>query len=609
MSYQTTTIIDIVRKTNNTELCLPAIQRKYVWGPSQIEKLFDSIYLGYPIGTFLIWDVPARKINDYKFYSLLKDYDDRDGNFNPALPNPYAGNIFQSVLDGQQRITSLYLATQGSFTTKNPKARVNNPNAYTTRYIYFNFLAFQNSIRPELEMQHFKMLSEAEVVEDNKAGKNAWYKLSSLLREDWIENDEFNEDFARIELRTLITETQYESFFVDNSTEVNASNMRYFIKHVEKIANRIHKEQIISFYEIKNQTNLDTVAEIFIRINSGGSVLSKSDLLFSTVISSWQDGRDIIDRLIRDINTLGYDIDTDFVMRTSLYITGSKILFNVENFNTTIVELIINNFENENLNIDIRTSIYNTFLFLKNKLGLPEKTLKSKNVIIPIIYHLFKGGVLTDLSVVEIQKYLYISALQKVFGSHGDSLLAQLRSGVHFGSDLSNDFMLLNQDFNYNMLINGITDEQKRDLYDLNEDHLQKFLEKKKGDEAWLVLSLIYGQLQYDYNSYDQDHLHPASKVKRAVFPNNDFKTEIEPKRDAVPNLCFATPTDNRLRKRDYLLVDYVTNIIDNPEWFKSFNFIEPGINLDLTNFLDFYNLREAKLKQILADKLGVQLN
>jgi len=609
MSYQTTTIIDIVRKTNNTELCLPAIQRKYVWGPSQIEKLFDSIYLGYPIGTFLIWDVPARKINDYKFYSLLKDYDDRDGNFNPALPNPYAGNIFQSVLDGQQRITSLYLATQGSFTTKNPKARVNNPNAYTTRYIYFNFLAFQNSIRPELEMQHFKMLSEAEVVEDNKAGKNAWYKLSSLLREDWIENDEFNEDFARIELRTLITETQYESFFVDNSTEVNASNMRYFIKHVEKIANRIHKEQIISFYEIKNQTNLDTVAEIFIRINSGGSVLSKSDLLFSTVISSWQDGRDIIDRLIRDVNTLGYDIDTDFVMRTSLYITGSKILFNVENFNTTIVELIINNFENENLNIDIRTSIYNTFLFLKNKLGLPEKTLKSKNVIIPIIYHLFKGGVLTDLSVVEIQKYLYISALQKVFGSHGDSLLAQLRSGVHFGSDLSNDFMLLNQDFNYNMLINGITDEQKRDLYDLNEDHLQKFLEKKKGDEAWLVLSLIYGQLQYDYNSYDQDHLHPASKVKRAVFPNNDFKTEIEPKRDAVPNLCFATPTDNRLRKRDYLLVDYVTNIIDNPEWFKSFNFIEPGINLDLSNFLDFYNRREAKLKQILADKLGVQLN
>ncbi len=609
MSYQTTTIIDIVRKTNNTELCLPAIQRKYVWGPSQIEKLFDSIYLGYPIGTFLIWDVPARKINDYKFYSLLKDYDDRDGNFNLALPNPYAGNIFQSVLDGQQRITSLYLATQGSFTTKNPKARVNNPNAYTTRYIYFNFLAFQNSIRPELEMQHFKMLSEAEVLEDNKAGKNAWYKLSSLLREDWIENDEFNEDFARIELRTLITETQYESFFVDNSTEVNASNMRYFIKHVEKIANRIHKEQIISFYEIKNQTNLDTVAEIFIRINSGGSVLSKSDLLFSTVISSWQDGRDIIDRLIRDVNTLGYDIDTDFVMRTSLYITGSKILFNVENFNTTIVELIINNFENENLNIDIRTSIYNTFLFLKNKLGLPEKTLKSKNVIIPIIYHLFKGGVLTDLSVVEIQKYLYISALQKVFGSHGDSLLAQLRSGVHFGSDLSNDFMLLNQDFNYNMLIDGITDEQKRDLYDLNEDHLQKFLEKKKGDEAWLVLSLIYGQLQYDYNSYDQDHLHPASKVKRAVFPNNDFKTEIEPKRDAVPNLCFATPTDNRLRKRDYLLDDYVTNIIDNPEWFKSFNFIEPGINLDLTNFLDFYNRREAKLKQILADKLGVQLN
>ena len=186
----------------------------------------------------------------------------------------------------------------------------------------------------------------------------------------------------------LISEELYQKLFIENSTESNASNMRSYIKHIEKLVNRLHKEQVISFYEIKNQTSLDTVAEIFIRINSGGSILSKSDLLFSTVISNWQDGRDIIDTLIKDIKLLGYAIDTDFVMRSCLYLIGSPILFKVENFNADIVSLIIENFENETKDIDIKSAIYNCFLFLKNELGLADKTLKSKNVLIPIIYPL-----------------------------------------------------------------------------------------------------------------------------------------------------------------------------------------------------------------------------
>ncbi len=609
MSYQTTTIINIIRKTNNTQLCLPAIQRKYVWGPSQIEKLLDSIYLGYPIGTFLIWDVPARRINDYKFYSLLKDFDERDGNFNLTLPSPFAGNIFQSVLDGQQRITSLYLATQGSFTTKNPNARVNNPLAYTKRYIHFNLLAFIGKSEDESESQRFKMISDAEAQNDNISGKYGWYKLSKLINEDWIEEEEFNEDLAREELKGVISEELYQKFFIENSTETNASNMRSYIKHIEKLINRLHKEQVISFYEIKNQTSLDTVAEIFIRINSGGSVLSKSDLLFSTVISNWQDGRDIIDTLVKDVKLLGYEIDTDFVMRSCLYLIGSPILFKVENFNAEIVSLIIDNFENETKEIDIKTAIYTSFLFFKNELGLADKTLKSKNVLIPIIYHLYKGGRLSGNSILDVQKFLYISALQKVFGSHGDSLLSQLRTSVHQNADLRQDFILYRQDFNYAQLISGITDEQKRNLYNLDVDDIQKFLSKKKGDEAWLVLSLIYGQLQYDYSSYDQDHLHPTSKLKKSAFPGIDFKTAIEIRKDCVPNLCFSTPVDNRLKKRDYLLEDYVNNIVEDKDWYMNFNYIDADASLSLPNFIEFYNQRESKLREILANKLGVNLD
>ena len=271
--------------------------------------------------------------------------------------------------------------------------------------------------------------------------------------------------------------------------------------------------------------------------------------------------------------------------------------------------MITENFENENNPIDIKRAIYNSFLFLKNELGLADKTLKSKNVLIPVIYHLYSGGRLTENSIIEVQKFLYISALQKVFGSHGDSLLTQLRDAVHANLDLKQNFTLFNQDFNYNRLVSGIIDEQKRDLYNLDADDIQKFLNKKKGEDAWLVLSLIYGQLQYEYNSYDQDHLHPASRLKKSAFPNIDFKEEIESRKDCVPNLCFSTPTDNRLRKRDYLLEDYVNNIVEDKNWFNNFNYINAEMNLSLSNFIDFYKIREEKFKQLLANKLDVNLD
>lgn len=55
MGYNAFTIKDAIMKINSNEIYLPAIQRKFVWQSSQIERLFDSIMRNYPIGTFLFW--------------------------------------------------------------------------------------------------------------------------------------------------------------------------------------------------------------------------------------------------------------------------------------------------------------------------------------------------------------------------------------------------------------------------------------------------------------------------------------------------------------------------------------------------------------------------
>lgn len=120
MAYEKKSIRAIIDDVNSRKVYLPAIQRKYVWGDSQITRLMDSIMLGYPIGTFLFWKVKKTIVNqkEYSMYEFIKDYHDRDMYKNPAAAQPFpvgsGDETIWAVLDGQQRLTSLYIALQGS---------------------------------------------------------------------------------------------------------------------------------------------------------------------------------------------------------------------------------------------------------------------------------------------------------------------------------------------------------------------------------------------------------------------------------------------------------------------------------------------------------------
>ena len=86
---------------------LPAIQRKFTWSTSQIEVLFDSIMRGYPINTFMFWEVTDAEVKtNFRFYQFLEKYCERFGENNPDFDTKGHGN-FQAVIDGQQRLTSL----------------------------------------------------------------------------------------------------------------------------------------------------------------------------------------------------------------------------------------------------------------------------------------------------------------------------------------------------------------------------------------------------------------------------------------------------------------------------------------------------------------------
>jgi uncharacterized protein with ParB-like and HNH nuclease domain len=110
MSFQAPiTVSDAISRIRAHRLLLPAIQREFVWGPEKVEWLFDSLLQGYPIGSFLFWDVRDSQAKaDYRYYEVLREYRERYQTHNPQFQT-VGFSDFEAILDGQQRLTSLYI--------------------------------------------------------------------------------------------------------------------------------------------------------------------------------------------------------------------------------------------------------------------------------------------------------------------------------------------------------------------------------------------------------------------------------------------------------------------------------------------------------------------
>lgn len=91
----------LIEQVQQGQVRVPAFQRGFVWDPDRIAYLMDSIYKGYPFGSAILWQT-KEKLNSER----------RLGPF--SLPEPVADFPISYVLDGQQRLTSIF----GTFQTE-----------------------------------------------------------------------------------------------------------------------------------------------------------------------------------------------------------------------------------------------------------------------------------------------------------------------------------------------------------------------------------------------------------------------------------------------------------------------------------------------------------
>ena len=567
MAYEKKNIRAVIEEINSRKIYLPAIQRKYVWDDDQITRLMDSIMLGYPIGTFLFWKVRKSIINkkEYSMYEFIKDFHERDVYKNPSAPQPFPigsdEETIWAVLDGQQRLTSLYIALQGSMSRKLPNKRWKNDDAFPIKELYLD-LHSQRTDEEDISYE-FKFLTqeEAKKQKDDKL----WYLVKDILK------------YSQDELET--------DLIIPNGW----ASDKVAMKNISLLHTRLVGDEIINYFEVQTDS-IDSVLDIFVRVNSGGTVLSKSDLLFSTIVSHWDKARDEIDKLLAEINKIGegYKFSNDFIMRTCLYVLDMSVTLKVETFKKESVLKIKNNWEN------IRKTIKDT-VDLLNEFGFNSENIISYVAVSPMVYYRFKGGNFDAESKSELRKYIVISQVRQVFGAATNSALTSIREALKAAP--TDSFKM------GNLLKVRFTGE--RTLRYTSEEIDAMFDTYEIGAYTFMLLSLLYPNLKYSQKGFHQDHMHPyagfeESKIANLKLPDGSIiddvrKDEWRRRRNTLANLQLLEGRENE-RKNATPLVDWI-EVIANSENAK---YMPSDSSFELSHFEDFMDKRQKLMSDAL---------
>ena len=576
MAFQTPlTIREAIENIYNGKYYLPAIQRELVWDVEQIQNLFDSLMRDYPIGSFLFWDVPGSMTREYQFYGFIKDYHERDNTHNPKA-DLFAEKDIVGILDGQQRLTALYLGLRGTYAYKKPWKRWDNDDAFPRRRLYLNILSESDEFDVKYD---FQFLTEEEAEERDEA--EYWFEVGKIL--------EFDQESPK----------ELYDYIVDNGL----SQSKFAGDCLFKLHEVVNKKRIINYY-LETDQDLNKVLNIFIRVNSGGTILSYSDLLLSIATAQWKerDAREEIHEFVDSLNDIGeeFDFNKDFVLKACLVLSNFKdIRFRVDNFNAQNMREVEKNWDHITKALRIAVSTMDS-------LGYNWKTLTSNYAVIPVAHYIHISGNPEKFPLSRryredrrsIKEWLIRSLLKRVFGGQPDSVLRPIRNIINEGQT----------DFPFERIVEEFRGKSKSILF--SKDDVDNLLLHKYGKGyTFSVLALLYPELDFR-NRFHQDH----------IFPRSFFKSRRELSKRGIPdskhdfylsncnyigNLQLLEGLVNE-EKSNKDLEDWLTSQFDDDRarmQYMKRHYI-PNVELSFGNFEEFITRRNELIEKELSDTL-----
>ena len=495
MKNQKETIRKIVSFLNNPDeqggFWLPNIQRHFVWSEDQICRLFDSILREYPISTLLIWvtksEIRRRKfIDNWKGTLRLTDFYIHSDTKKKCL-----------VLDGQQRLQSLFIALKGS---------------YEGREMFFDILSGEVAAPDDVKYK-FAFLDPA-------TAKFPWVKFKDLVFTSRRKGD-VSENLKTNAGRELA------------STEIGKLN-----DHLDLIDRTFKMDEAVAYQELDSIDNPtlytdDDVVEVFIRANSGGTKLGKSDLLFSLLSSAWEEADDRMQELLDDLNCHGFGFTRDFILKTCLTLLNQGARYEVDKFRKKGVREKI-----ETEWTSIANAVRDVLDFVRGKTFIKcDKALPSYLLLIPLIYVRYHFDSAWQHAK-DVETYLVRAALAGAFSGTPDQMIDSIVDKLKElkGFDLGEIF--------------GVMRTRGRSL-DITEDRLWAM--GYGSDQIHLLFNLWYSfnyTPSYDNNLPQVDHIFPQSLLRTVKMANpGTSKIKLmrfkEGARNQLPNCMLLTQQEN----------------------------------------------------------------
>ena len=570
MEPKSITIKEIINECLDSEpWVLPNLQRPYVWKKEKIINFFDSLMQGYPVGMLLLWDIKDEE--KVGFYRFLKSNDKSITNDKYECLDK---DRPKAVLDGQQRITTLNIGLRGTFDDGMLYINLSKVNTEDNDENKYEFDFFSEK---RLKTLMKSKSADYVVLEETpnqipfptmfKENDNYWFRMASLLQKKdgdlmFSLGKIFKDDFHKI---TALT-SEFNKFL----------------------------DYKISYYEISKEMS-DKALDIFVRVNSGGQMLDKSDLLFSMLVSSTKDNiRDKITVMISDIKSNYKDaesiknINKDVFMRLCLCLFSDNVTYNLKNFKgekgKEIMDNIVNKFD------DIKDSLIKSIEFLCRYCGYKKLKGLSTYPIIIVAYMIYNNKSLNAKLIKELADFINLANLKNIFSGSSDVTLGQIRNIIKS----KNNKEIVLDDIN-----KAIKPRKNLDISENDIDDMLNYDFRKNYNYIFNILWLIQGNLNEE-NTYHIDHIYPKSLGEKSK--NEELINTI----NSIANtqMLFFTTNIEKLDKNPKEWLDSLDGTVKNIILeCNLINYDDLVANDDLEGIKGFIENRKVKLKEKLIKR------
>lgn len=553
------TIYEAMQSIKNGKYVMPAFQRQYGWSVEQVEKLWDSILLDYPITTFLFWHVDDDNVTWDTYFCNFLSKVSFDSRKQPDSTNYELTSIDMritdtAILDGQQRLTSLFLSLFGDAYIRQKHARKNGGGRLVTKLL--------------IELNKNKLDVDEEEYNSKKFDIKFSEKVGRLSPTQFEVRNILQPKFQEEESRKKAIE--------EVIANVPTDSKEYVREILNKLHDKIFVEKLIRYTEIHDMKQ-DDALEMFVRFNSGGKALRKSEITMSILAVYWPSAKTEFGKVLSESYS---DFGSDFIIRSALILYGNVVKSNISK---QIADELKNNLS------EFKKALRNLEEVLKPIKVEVSRFSSSWNVLLPILYFIYWNNNYSN-NIEGIRSYLLRAILFTYFQSGTTGKLQQMKSYIN--------------DYDYEITVEML--DQIADLR-VTDGKIEDIINSEKGGrvagEALYFLNLDWTNRNF---KYEQDHLHPYERFdgsKPLTVSMEDWR-RWRGNRNRLPNLQLLEDRSNG-SKNDMRLVDYYNDMNDEQKVaFRKQAIISDGVSLELDHFEEFYEKRKDLLIQRIRDLL-----